>query len=163
MKVYDLFGRMITNIYLLSGISDGWLDTASVTYELDNEIHIQLPYGYYGGDWHCKLNADGRSLFADLSDIPIYNIPEGTLSYMENGLKYLQNQRVVDYWWVDDGDDKGFLELENGYFVSDQDMAPSGTGKAGLQYYGTLDELKRAKGPLIRYSEVKDQLTDDDD
>ncbi|MFM7015456.1 MAG: hypothetical protein ACKOX3_03915 [Bacteroidota bacterium] len=76
------------------------------------------------------------------------------IEYHENKLKYIVNRKIVDYLWDNDSTEKGFFELDNGYFISEQYMAPSGTGLAGLNYYDSLSNLQARKGNnLQRYSE----------
>lgn len=74
------------------------------------------------------------------------------VEYHENKLKYILNRTIVDYLWSIEGDEKGFFELDNGYFISDQYMAPTGT-VAGLHYYDSLNTLKDRKGDALnRYT-----------
>jgi len=75
--------------------------------------------------------------------------------YHENKLKYIINRTIVDYLWESEGTEKGFFELDNGYLISDQYMAPHGTGLAGLHYYDSLNSLKERKGDnLKRHSDL---------
>lgn len=77
------------------------------------------------------------------------------IEYIENKLKNIVNRTIVDYIWANDRDEKGFFELDNGYIISDQYMAPHGTGLAGFHYYDSLNSLRNQKGNnLNRYSEV---------
>ena len=71
------------------------------------------------------------------------------IEYHENKLKYVINRTIVDYWWETEETEKGFFELDNGYLISEQYMAPSGTGLAGLHYYDSLESLKKSKGEAL--------------
>lgn len=83
------------------------------------------------------------------------------VEYRENKLKYIINRKIVDFLWENDCRDKGFLELDNGYLISEQSMAPSGTGLAGLHYYDSLESLKERKGEnLSRLSDKTDRHFD---
>jgi hypothetical protein len=76
------------------------------------------------------------------------------VEYHENKLKYIINRTIVDYLWENETTEKGFFELDNGYLISDQFMAPHGTGLAGLHYYDSLNSLKERKGAILkRYSD----------
>jgi len=89
-------------------------------------------------------------------EVPIKEYQPYKVEYHENKLKYLHNRIIVDYLWENEGFDKGFLALDNGYFISEQTMAPSGTGLAGLHYYDSLESLKKRKGEnLSRFSDKK--------
>ncbi|MGG9962312.1 hypothetical protein [Ferruginibacter sp. SUN106] len=86
---------------------------------------------------------------------PIEKYTAYKVEYHENKLKYIINRTITDYLWENDRIEKGFFELDNGYFISDQYMAPQGTGLAGLHYYNSLDSLKESKGDnLKRHSEI---------
>ena len=63
-------------------------------------------------------------------------------SYVENKTKYLQNQKIVDFLVFENSDSVGFLELENGYLISETTMAPHGTGMAGLNFYENLQKFE---------------------
>lgn len=87
-------------------------------------------------------------------DPPIKEYRPYKVEYRENKLKYIVNRIIVDYLWESNTTEKGFFELDNGYLISDQHMAPHGTGLAGLHYYDSLSSLKERKGDsLKRHSE----------
>jgi hypothetical protein len=87
---------------------------------------------------------------------PIKEYKPYKVEYHENNLKYIINRTIVDYLWESEIVEKGYFELDNGYLISEQYMAPSGTGLAGLHYYDSLDNLKKQKGEnLSRYSEMR--------
>ena len=44
----------------------------------------------------------------------------------------------------DDSDSVGFLELENGYIITETIISPHGTGAAGLNYYESLESFKES-------------------
>lgn len=80
----------------------------------------------------------GRFLafFGIKENIPLeYQIHQVT--YRENQLKYLKNQRIVDFLFKDDDSDfeKGYFLLENGYVITEMNFAPHGTGSVGLHFH----------------------------
>jgi hypothetical protein len=84
---------------------------------------------------------------------PIKEYVPHKVEYYENKLKHILNRSIVDYLWECEEVKKGFFELDNGYLISEQYMAPSGTGQAGLHYYDSLNTLKDRRGNnLNRYS-----------
>jgi hypothetical protein len=88
-------------------------------------------------------------------DPPVKEYKPYKVEYHENKLRHIINRTIVDYLWESEGTEKGFFELDNGYLISDQYMAPSGTGLAGLHYYDSLDSLKECKGEILnRFSEL---------
>ncbi len=68
------------------------------------------------------------------------------VEYRENKLKYLKNQKIVDFFIFDDYDSVGFIELENGYIITETMMSPHGTGMAGLNYYESLKSFEDSCG-----------------
>jgi hypothetical protein len=74
MLIEDIFGRTITDIYLISGIEQGWLDTADCIIELDNQLLIGIPVGHSLDIWERDPEPLAQSLFINLSDIPSYHV-----------------------------------------------------------------------------------------
>jgi hypothetical protein len=150
----SIIGKVITDIQCKYGQQDGWLDTAECFIELDHTLFIEIPYGESAGVFESVADQASQSIFSDLSDIPQYSLNrEGKVTgveYRVNSLKHVINRTIVDYWWESDRTEKGFFELDNGYFISEQYMAPSGTGLAGLHLYDSLDSLKKMKGDHLR-------------
>ena len=64
--------------------------------------------------------------------------------FRENMIKYLRNQRIKDFLMFENYDSVGFLELENGFIITEIIMAPHGTGKAGLNYYENLSVFEES-------------------
>ena len=46
----------------------------------------------------------------------------------------------------DDSDSAGFIELENGYIITETIMSPHGTGAAGLNYFESLENFEERCG-----------------
>ncbi|MDJ1505044.1 hypothetical protein [Xanthocytophaga agilis] len=74
VTIQDLTGKTITNIYILFGMEDGWLDTAECFLEIEKEIIIEIPTGTTGNTWIKELDPKAESIFKDLSDIPVYHV-----------------------------------------------------------------------------------------
>lgn len=66
--------------------------------------------------------------------------------YRENKLKYLRNQKIVDFLMFEDSDSVGYLELENGYIITATQVSPHGTGMAGLNYFDSLENFEDSCG-----------------
>jgi hypothetical protein len=68
------------------------------------------------------------------------------IEYRENKIKYLKNQKIVDFLMLENHDSVGFIELENGYIITEIMMAPHGTGMAGLNYCENLKSFENRYG-----------------
>ncbi|HEV7231371.1 MAG TPA: hypothetical protein VGO45_08595 [Bacteroidia bacterium] len=74
MQLKELIGKQITNIYSLVEMDTGGLDTGECFLELDNNLIIDIPYDSNQDVWIKELNPGASSLFADLSDQPVYHV-----------------------------------------------------------------------------------------
>ena len=74
--------------------------------------------------------------------------------YRENKLKFLKNQEIIDFLMFEDSD-VGFIELENGYIITETIMSPHGTGMAGLNYYESLESFEESCG--TDYKRIKNK------
>jgi hypothetical protein len=68
------------------------------------------------------------------------------VEYSENKLKYIKDSVIRDIITFDDDDEKGFLELDNGYFISETSFSMNGTGKIGINLYDNLNDITKWKG-----------------
>ncbi len=68
------------------------------------------------------------------------------VTWVENKLRYLKDRKILEYLWYPEETEKGFFLLDNGYLISEQTVAPHGTGLAGLHYYESMDLLEHARG-----------------
>ncbi|RFS17717.1 hypothetical protein [Emticicia sp. C21] len=55
MLLKEIIGKRITNIYCLYGKYDEWLDTAECFIELDKQWIIDIPRGWFEGDYEIEL------------------------------------------------------------------------------------------------------------
>lgn len=185
MLISELIGRRITNIYVLYEPEVGGLDQAECFIELDNLVIIGIPFEFSDEIRVKKRNKNTVSIFADLSDYPVYHVNKDKknngeiaenhqklkrsflnrvlkvlfgyippvkeyqpykVEYRENKLKYVIDKTIVDFLWYPDEIEKGFFLLDNGYIITETNIANHGTGLAGLNYFESLDELKKRRG-----------------
>jgi len=93
----------------------------------------------------------------------LLGIPEGIsqaykpykVQYKENRLKYIKNQKIADFLMLEDAGSAGFLELENGYIITETKMSPHGTGMAGLNYFENLSVFEDSCG--TNYKRLNDK------
>lgn len=187
MRIEELVGKIITNIYSIINLEQGGLDKGECFIELDNTIIIDIPWGNSEEVYSKDLTPAAKSLFEDLSDIPLYYVNKDNKSietiashyklqkrsllgkikrlfrqkltikdylpykieYQENKLKYIQNRKIVDFLWYEDEIEKGFIELDNGFIITEITIAHNGTGLAGLHYYKDYNSLVEQKGNNI--------------
>jgi len=74
MQTEEIIGTTVTNIYTLVKMEVGGLDTAECFVELDNNTIIEIPFGFSEDIWIKELDKDAVSLFADLSNYPVYHV-----------------------------------------------------------------------------------------
>lgn len=187
MLIKNLVGKTITNIYSIIELEHGGLDKGECFIELDNTTVIDIPWGE-GEDVYIKdLAPAAKSLFEDLSDIPLYHVNKDNkpietiareyqqqkrpllgrikrlfgqaliikdylpykIEYNENKLKYIKNRKIVDFLWYEYEIEKGFIELDNGFIITEVTIANNGTGLVGLHYYEDLSFLIKQKGNHI--------------
>lgn len=185
MRIEEIIGKTVTNIYSLVNMEVGGLDNGECLIELDNNIIIDIPFGFSDDVWIKDLDKDALSLFADLSDYKVYHVNKDNktvgeiannyprqkrtilnrlhrilfghdiaikeyqpykVDYTENKLKHIKDRKITDFLWYDDDSKKGFILLDNGYLVTETNVAPNGTGLAGLNFFETLNDLTNAKG-----------------
>ncbi len=76
------------------------------------------------------------------------------VEYRENKLKYIQNKLIVDILWYADEIEKAFIELDNGYIITETKIANNGNCLAGLNYYQTINDLtKRSSNHIFRLTD----------
>lgn len=95
MRIEELIGKSITNIYQFIEIEQGWLDKADCYIELDKELIIGIPFGYSEDVWIRQLDDKAKSIFADLSDIPIYHVNKEGKSIGEIAASYQKKKRNI--------------------------------------------------------------------
>jgi hypothetical protein len=74
MKIEELVGKKITNIFSILNIEVGGLDSGECFIELDNSMIIDLPNNNQTEVTFKSLDTSAKSIFTDLSDIPVYHV-----------------------------------------------------------------------------------------
>lgn len=78
------------------------------------------------------------------------------VEYIENKLKYVKEKIIKDLFSFAEDDEKYFMELENGYCITETNFGMNGTGRVGLNLYVSLIEITNKKGKeLKRISDQK--------
>jgi hypothetical protein len=91
----EIIGKTVTNIYSLVTIEVGGLDTGECFIELDNETIIDIPFGLSDDIWIKEVNKKAVSLFADLSDYPVYNVNKDNKTVGEIADNYKRKRRSI--------------------------------------------------------------------
>jgi hypothetical protein len=68
------------------------------------------------------------------------------VEYVENKFKYIKNRIIIDLITFGDVDEKYFFELDNGYFITETQFSPDGTGRIGINLYEKLIDITSWKG-----------------
>lgn len=68
------------------------------------------------------------------------------MTHKENKRKYLKDQKITDFLMFEGFDSVGFLELENGYIITERTVVPHGVGGAGLEYYENIHDFEQRHG-----------------
>jgi len=68
------------------------------------------------------------------------------IEYKENKLKYLKDRIIKDLIKFSGDDDKFFIELDNGYFFTEINFSPNGTGRIGINLFENIDNIISWKG-----------------
>jgi hypothetical protein len=95
MRTEELINKTLTNIYSLVKMEVGGLDTGECFIELDNEIIIDIPFGFSDDIWIKDLDEDALRLFADLSDYPVYHVNKDNKTVGEIADNYQRQRRTI--------------------------------------------------------------------
>src|SRR5258706_14718645 len=68
------------------------------------------------------------------------------IEWKENKLKYIKGSVIKDLIIFGEDDEKAFLELDNGYFISETNFSMNGTGRIGINLYEKLSDITTRKG-----------------
>ena len=71
------------------------------------------------------------------------------VEFHENKLKYIKDQKIAVIIWFPDGMDCSLFLLENGFVITEKQIAPNGTGLVGLNYYENFDQLVNSSGDVF--------------
>ena len=113
MRIEEMIGKTVTNIYSLVKMEVGGLDTGECFVELDDKYVIDIPFGQSDDIGLKEINPKAENLFADLTDIPVYHVNKdkktiGDLqkfSQLNNctriGNKITNNETTIEYTEVE--------------------------------------------------------------
>ena len=93
MQPEEIIGMTVTNIYSLVNMELGGLDTGECFVELDSKKIIDIPFGFCNCMEIKELDENAISLFADLSDYPVYFVNKEGKTVGELASKY-QKQKL---------------------------------------------------------------------
>lgn len=68
------------------------------------------------------------------------------VEYIENKLKHIKGRAIKDLITFGGDDEKYFFELDNGYFITETNFSPNGTGQIGINQYENLADIISWKG-----------------
>lgn len=68
------------------------------------------------------------------------------VEYAENKFKYIKGRSIKDLITFGGDDEKYFLELDNGYLITETNFSPNGTGTIGINLYENLNDIINWKG-----------------
>ena len=77
------------------------------------------------------------------------------VEYIENKLKYVKDRMIKDLFTFAEDDEKYFLELDNGYYITETNFGMNGTGRVGLNVYDNLIKITNWKGK--EFNRISDQ------
>lgn len=83
MRLEELLGKTVSNLYTLVKTEVGGLDSATCFVELNDNTVIEIPYGISSTLDVVDLDKNAVSLFRDLSAVPIYHVNKAKLSIGE--------------------------------------------------------------------------------
>jgi hypothetical protein len=135
MKAGELLGRCITDIQVKQLEEPYGLDIASSYLKLDNGLVSEIPWK------EVKPNYE-----VGIEEIPAK--AESVKKLLKDKSKPLLNQPITDliYYQEEIRFEKAFIELANGYVISEITIAPNGTGSAGLWYFESIQVLETTYG-----------------
>jgi len=185
----DLIGKKITDIYCLVKNRQYELDFASCFIELEGGVFVSIPYDFNDelrieapdpgaksiflhpliktehvnsgkksiGELAYNNYTGWKTLIVKMRHILAYR-PYKT-EFAENKLMNVKGRCIVDLLSSGFEDEKLILELDNGYFITETTVAPSGLGLAGINYFTCLaDLLDGEEDDLIRLSATQASL-----
>ena len=84
MRIEETFGKIITNIYQVTDADFGGNETAECYIELDHDLIIDIPFGVNDEVWMKELKIKAKSVFEDLSEIPVQYVNKENKSIEEH-------------------------------------------------------------------------------
>lgn len=156
MQTTDLLGRAIIDIHqhVVMKTMDGWLDEGDVWLTLDGGTVVGVPFSLDADVYVRTLPPHALSIFpSERPTIRGYRrfrkfwIPCSEPTAWDH--RELRGQRIVDIISV--GDDRyAYVALATGSLVSMVNVAPHGTGSAGVELVRSIAELEERWGAEIK-------------
>jgi len=95
MQTEEIIGATVTNIYSKVNMEVGGLDTAECFVELDNNIIIDIPFGFSEHIRVKDIDKDAISLFSDLSNYPVYHVNKDNKTIGEIADNYQRQKQTI--------------------------------------------------------------------
>lgn len=95
MLIEDTIGKTVTNIYSLVEFEVGGLDKGECFVELDSKFIIDIPFDTADSVSIKHLDKNAVSLFADLSDYPVYHVNKDRKTVGEIAEQYQRQNRNI--------------------------------------------------------------------
>lgn len=136
MKLIEVLGRSIKEIWVKIKLEPGGLDQADISIRLDNDKIIGFPWDF-DVENICKPIAKGaRELFKN------------------HEFRKVKNQTIKDVIiQVEESGETGFFELENGLIIYESTMFFHGVLNVGLKIFDSLKEFENEEG--MNYKRLK--------
>ncbi|MDO1448245.1 hypothetical protein Q0590_18365 [Rhodocytophaga aerolata] len=144
MKVIELIDRSIIDIRVNHVMEQYGLDTSDSYLILDNGLVVCIP-----------LSDLEPELEVEVGEVPVE--AESIRKLLKKNFRCLLNQPITDIicFREEIRFDKAFIELANGYLISEIPIAPNGTGDAGLWYFESIRVIEAEFG--MNYSRLTEQ------
>lgn len=137
MKVEELLGRSIVDIQVKLIQEPYGLDISASYLMLDNGLVVEIPWKDIELDYEVGVE-----------EMPAKT--ESVKKLLKDKSKLLLNQPItglIFYAYAEEIHfEKAFIELNNGYVISEITVAPHGTGHAGLWFFHSISELEAKFG-----------------
>lgn len=156
MRVRDLIGRKLIDIHqhVTFRSMSGWLDEGDAWVVLDDGKVIGIPFSLDGDVWIRELPGTARSIFpTERPKVTGYRrwwkfwIPFSRPA--EWDIRGMRGQRIVDVVSVS-ADCCAFIQLEGGSLFSVEQVAPHGTGSAGVVLIRSVEEFEARWGKEVQ-------------
>ena len=131
MKTKDLIGLKIENVFVWIKQELHGLDQACVYLKLNNDKIVDIPWDF---------DAEVLELTPN----------QNAISLKEHGkTKEIVGHTITDFIMFTDDDMQGFIELSNGYILTEICAVPHGTGLAGLQSFKNSSDFEKRYGKKL--------------
>jgi len=133
MNIKDILGCTIKDIRVKLEYEAYGLDKCDSFIYLDNGLIIDIPFSQSEEVWITDNDKDAESIDKHWHD-------------------KVFNKKIVNFIsYKKDSNERGFWELENGYLITENNIAPHGVAGANLFIYHSLEELQlKVKEEFVR-------------